>query len=63
NLSDADVAEVVNYIRNSWINQGSMVDVDDVVQMRHFLSQKPKTGTDVAPDLSISAAEKGAQRE
>ncbi len=60
NLSDADVAEVVNYIRNSWTNQGSTVDVDDVVQMRHFLSKKPKTGTDVAPDLSITAAAKGA---
>ena len=31
NLSDADVAEVVNYIRNSWTNQGSKVDVDDGV--------------------------------
>ena len=60
NLSDADVAEVVNYIRNSWTNQGSTVDVDDVVQMRHFLSKKPKTGTDVAPDLSVPAAAKGA---
>lgn len=39
NLSDADIAEVVNYIRNSWTNQGSTVDVDDVVQMRHFLSK------------------------
>ena len=62
NLSDADVAEVVNYIRNSWTNQGSTVDVNDVVQMRHFLSKKPKTGTDFAPDLSVSATE-GANRE
>lgn len=58
NLSDADVAEVVNYIRNSWTNQASEITVDDVVKMRHFLSKKPKTGTDIAPDLSIDSASK-----
>jgi hypothetical protein len=61
NLSDADVAEVVNYIRNSWTNQGSEINVDDVVQMRHFLSKKPKTATDLPPDLSITAAAEGAK--
>lgn len=50
-LSDADVAEVVNYIRNSWTNQASKVSLDDVVQMRHFLSIKPRVGTDLAPEL------------
>lgn len=63
NLSDADIAEVVNYIRNSWTNSASKIDIDDVVQMRHFLSKKPKTATDVAPDLSITAAVQGANRE
>lgn len=63
NLSDADVAEVVNYIRNSWTNQASEIDVDDVVQMRHYLSKKPKTATDFPPDLSVNAATKGANRE
>jgi hypothetical protein len=52
---------VVNYIRNSWTNQGSEINVDDVVQMRHFLSKKPKTATDLPPDLSITAAAEGAK--
>ncbi len=63
NLSDHDIAEVVNYIRNSWTNQASEIDVNDVVQMRHFLSKKPKTATDLPPDLSVSAAEQGVNRE
>ncbi|WP_417594824.1 c-type cytochrome [Oceanospirillum sp.] len=62
-LSDADIAEVVNYIRNSWTNQASEVDVGDVVKMRHFLTQKPTTGTDIAPDLSIDAASQGASHD
>jgi mono/diheme cytochrome c family protein len=61
NLSDADVAEVVNYVRNSWTNQAPEIGVDDVVKMRAFLAKKPKTGTDIAPDLSITAAAKGAK--
>lgn len=61
NLSDADIAEVVNYIRNSWTNQASEIDVDDVVQMRYFLSKKPKTATDLPPDLSINGAAEGAK--
>ena len=60
NLSDADVAEVVNYVRNSWTNQAPEIDVDDVVKMRAFLAKKPKTSTDIAPDLSIDATAKGA---
>jgi hypothetical protein len=62
NLSDADVAEVVNYVRNSWTNQAPKIDVNDVVKMRAFLAKKPKTSTDIAPDLSIDAAEKGANQ-
>ena len=61
NLSDEDVAEVVNYIRNSWTNEASKIDVNDVVQMRHFLSKKPKTGTDLAPDLSVPHAAEGGK--
>lgn len=63
NLSDHDVAEVVNYIRNSWTNQASNIDVDDVVQMRHFLRKKPKTATDLPPDLTVTSAAQGANRD
>ncbi len=61
NLSDADIAEVVNYVRNSWTNQASEIDVNDVVDMRYFLSKKPKTATDLPPDLSIDVAAEGAK--
>ena len=67
NLADADIAEVVNYVRNSWTNQAPEIKVTDVVKMRAFLAKKPKTGTDIAPDLSFDnassrdAAEKGAK--
>ena len=61
NLSDADVAEVVNYVRNSWTNQAPEIGVDDVVKMRAFLAKKPKTSTDIAPDLSIDTQTKGAK--
>lgn len=63
NLSDHDIAEVVNFVRNSWTNQASNIDVDDVVQMRHFLRKKPKMATDLPPDLTITSAAKGANRE
>lgn len=59
NLSDADVATVVNYVRNSWTNQAPEIDVDDVVKMRAFLAKKPQTGTDIAPDLRVDATAKG----
>lgn len=62
-LSDADIAEVVNYIRNSWTNQASEVSVEDVVDMRHFLSKKPRVGTDLPPDISVPAVAEGASRE
>ncbi|MGO2131510.1 MAG: c-type cytochrome [Halomonas sp.] len=63
NLSDHDIAEVVNYVRNSWTNQASEVDVDDVVKMRAFLDKKPKTATDFAPDLSVGAEQEGVNHE
>ena len=56
NLADADVAEVVNYVRNSWTNQAPEITVTDVVKMRAFLAKKPKTGTDIAPNLSVDSA-------
>jgi len=62
-LADADIAEVVNFIRNSWTNQATEVTVDDVVDMRHFLSKKPRVGTDLPPDLSVSARAQGVNRE
>ncbi len=62
-LADADIAEVVNYIRNSWTNQASEVSVDDVVAMRHFLSRKPRVGTDLAPELGVPSAARGARHE
>lgn len=55
-LADADIAEVVNYIRNSWTNEASTISVDDVVKMRHFLSVKPQVGTDLPQDLTAPAA-------
>ena len=51
-LSDADVAEVVNFIRNSWGNQSKTVDIKDVVAMRHFLSKKPVTATDLPQSIN-----------
>ena len=61
NLSDTDVAEVVNYVRNSWTNQAPKIDVDDVVKMRAFLAKKPKTSTDIAPNLTIDTQTEGAK--
>lgn len=62
-LSDADVAELVNYIRNSWTNQAPNITTTDVVKMRAFLAKKPTTGTDLPPDLTVSAGKKGAGHE
>ncbi|MGM8872384.1 cytochrome c [Psychrobacter sp. 2Y5] len=61
NLADEDIAEVVNYVRNSWTNQAPEITVNDVVKMRAFLAKKPQTGTDFAPDLSLDATAKGAK--
>ncbi|NLY64673.1 MAG: c-type cytochrome [Alcaligenaceae bacterium] len=39
-LSDADIAEVINFIRNSWTNQAPPVNAGDVAKIRHFISAK-----------------------
>lgn len=62
-LSDSDVAELVNYIRNSWTNQAPTIDTKDVVKMRAFLAKKPTTGTDLPPDLTVTEGNKGAGHE
>ena len=50
-LSDADVVAVVNFIRNSWGYESKTIDIEDVVKMRQFLRQKPKTSTDIPQNL------------
>jgi len=62
-LSDSDIAEVVNYVRNSWTNQAPMIDTTDVVKMRAFLKKKPTTATDLPPDLTVADSKKGAGNE
>jgi len=39
------------------------VTVGDVVAMRHFLSKKPRVGTDLPPDLSVTHTEQGVHGE
>lgn len=51
-LSDEDVAEVVNLIRNSWGNQSKTVTIKDVVAMRHFLNKKPTSPTDLPQTIN-----------
>ena len=60
-LSDADIAEVVNYVRNSWTNQASEVTVDDVVKMRHFLRIKPRVVPTCHPNSSPRQAKEDAK--
>lgn len=62
-LADEDIAEVVNFIRNSWTNEAAEVTVDDVVAMRHFLSRKPRVGTDLPPHLPVPSTTQGASHE
>lgn len=62
-LSDSDIAEVVNFVRNSWTNQAPMIDTTDVVKMRAFLKKKPTTATDLPPDLTVANSNKGAGNE
>lgn len=62
-LSDSDIAEIVNYVRNSWTNQAPEIDTTDVVKMRAFLNAKPVTATDLPMDLTVSAEPKGAGNE
>ena len=62
-LSDSDIAEVVNYVRNSWTNQAPMINTTDVVKMRAFLDAKPTTATDLPMDLTVPAETQGAGNE
>lgn len=39
-LSDKDMAEVINFIRNGWTNQAPEIDAVDVAKTRHFLTTK-----------------------
>ncbi|HET6545328.1 MAG TPA: cytochrome c [Rhodanobacteraceae bacterium] len=39
-LSDEDIADVVNYIRNAWGNHAGVVSADDVGEMREQMKQK-----------------------
>lgn len=39
-MSDADIAEVVNFIRNSWGNQAPEVSEQDVAKVRQFVDNK-----------------------
>ena len=50
-LSDQEVADVVNFIRTSWGNQGSQVSVDDVKQMRGD-DMKHTSGDDLGQSTS-----------
>ncbi len=38
-LTDREIADLVNYIRNAWGNRGSVVDVDTVAKQRQALAQ------------------------
>ena len=62
-LSDSDIAEIVNYVRNSWTNQAPEINTTDVVKMRAFLNAKPVTATDLPMDLTVPAQPKGAGNE
>ena len=50
-LSDQEVADVVNFIRTSWGNQGSAVSAGDVRQMRDD-DMKPTSGDDLGQSTS-----------
>ena len=50
-LSDQEVADVVNFIRSSWGNQGSTVSADDVKQMRGD-DMKHTSGDDLGQSTS-----------
>lgn len=41
-LSDEHIAEIINFVRNSWNNQGKLIDQSDVKKMReHIQSRSP----------------------
>ena len=39
-LSDADVKELVNFVRTGWSNQAPSIDTQDVTEIRRFLEKK-----------------------
>ncbi len=42
NLTNREVAEVLNFIRNGWGNHGSEITEADISRMRHEIARKPK---------------------
>jgi hypothetical protein len=49
-MSDADIANVLTYIRNTWGNEGSMVTKDMVASVR--AKEKARTAPWTAADLA-----------
>ena len=41
-LEDRQIADVVNYIRNSWGNRSSLVDADTVAEVRRAARNSPQ---------------------
>ena len=41
-LSDRQIADVVNYIRNAWGNRGSLVDANTVADVRKAARNSPQ---------------------
>lgn len=49
-LSDADIAEVLTFVRNSWNNQAPAVTPQEVAHIRHFVNGKaPNIGANGKP--------------
>ncbi|PZR94698.1 MAG: alcohol dehydrogenase [Stutzerimonas stutzeri] len=42
NLTNREVADVLNFIRNGWGNHGSEITEADISRMRHEIARKPK---------------------
>lgn len=49
-LSDEEVAQVINFIRNSWNNVSPEISAQDVAEIRHFLVTKAPNITSVKED-------------
>ena len=41
-LTNREVADVLNFIRNGWGNHGSEISEADISRMRHEIERKPK---------------------
>lgn len=54
-LTDSDIADVVNFVRNGWHNQAPEISSRDVAEIRHFVNRK-------APNIVPQAAS-GAHHE